>query len=239
MGLKGQRNGFTLIELLVVIAIIAILAAILFPVFLSAKKKANQARCLSNLKQIGTATRLYLDNYSGRYMYAFWGTTGTFVTALQPYCRSRAIFICPSGGNRASAYNLRNMNAPDGYWEYGRYYPDNPQNEYDRSHYGMNAFMSGATPGTWNGQMDPKPPTDSMVRRPTRVILFCDATFLHAHGYWPGLIGPASVRHNNGLVLVLADCHAQWIPARELLFLTRIPGLPEPEDHIWRWDYRY
>src|ERR671934_1073768 len=61
------RSGFTLIELLVVIAIIAILAAILFPVFAQAREKARQAGCLSNLKQIGTATMLYVQDYDETY----------------------------------------------------------------------------------------------------------------------------------------------------------------------------
>ena len=57
------KKGFTLIELLVVIAIIAILAAILFPVFAQAREKARQTSCLSNMKQLGTATQLYMDDY--------------------------------------------------------------------------------------------------------------------------------------------------------------------------------
>jgi prepilin-type N-terminal cleavage/methylation domain-containing protein len=58
-GIIEQRRGFTLIELLVVIAIIAILAAILFPVFAQAREKARQTSCVSNLKQIGTALQMY------------------------------------------------------------------------------------------------------------------------------------------------------------------------------------
>src|SRR5260221_14333659 len=62
-----QQRGFTLIELLVVIAIIAILAAILFPVFAQAREKARQASCQSNLKQIGIALKMYVQDYDERW----------------------------------------------------------------------------------------------------------------------------------------------------------------------------
>ena len=63
MQISAQRRGFTLIELLVVIAIIAILAAILFPVFAQARDKARSVSCLSNMKQLGLALTMYLQDY--------------------------------------------------------------------------------------------------------------------------------------------------------------------------------
>src|SRR5689334_14138684 len=72
---RAPRAGFTLIELLVVIAIIAILAAILFPVFAQAREKARQATCTSNLKQIGLGTMMYAQDYDETY-FSGWGPNG-------------------------------------------------------------------------------------------------------------------------------------------------------------------
>ena len=71
-----SERGFTLIELLVVIAIIAILAAILFPVFAQAREKARQASCLSNCKQIGTASNMYVQDYDETFPSHKWNIQG-------------------------------------------------------------------------------------------------------------------------------------------------------------------
>lgn len=71
-----RANAFTLIELLVVIAIIAILAAILFPVFASAREKARQTACLSNTKQIGTAVSMYVQDYDESLPMGGWSAAG-------------------------------------------------------------------------------------------------------------------------------------------------------------------
>jgi prepilin-type N-terminal cleavage/methylation domain-containing protein/prepilin-type processing-associated H-X9-DG protein len=98
-----SRKGFTLIELLVVIAIIAILAAILFPVFAQAREKARQTSCLSNLKQTGTATLMYVQDYDETFPLSIYlatennkACTFTFYNALIPYQKSADVMKCPS-----------------------------------------------------------------------------------------------------------------------------------------------
>src|SRR5512144_498244 len=82
-----KRRGFTLIELLVVIAIIAILAAILFPVFAQAREKARQISCLSNIKQIGLGVLMYAQDYDETYPFA-WGQTGAWYESVDPYIKN-------------------------------------------------------------------------------------------------------------------------------------------------------
>ncbi|MCX7598723.1 MAG: DUF1559 domain-containing protein, partial [Armatimonadetes bacterium] len=108
-----MRKGFTLIELLVVIAIIAILAAILFPVFARAREKARQTSCLSNIKQITLAALMYIQDYDERWTASRLSTTnppapgGPYATPycgtiywwwdmVKPYVKNDQIIICPS-----------------------------------------------------------------------------------------------------------------------------------------------
>ena len=94
------KNAFTLIELLVVIAIIAILAAILFPVFAQAREKARSISCLSNLKQLGTGMMMYTQDYDENMCSPFVGAPGplalTWDRLIQPYIKSTQIIACPS-----------------------------------------------------------------------------------------------------------------------------------------------
>src|SRR4028118_1248712 len=95
------RKGFTLIELLVVIAIIAILAAILFPVFARARENARRASCQSNLKQIGLGVMQYTQDYDELMPRPWYGTSATdtdpkWVDVIQPYVKSTQLFTCPS-----------------------------------------------------------------------------------------------------------------------------------------------
>ena len=91
---KAKRSGFTLIELLVVIAILAILAAILFPAFARARENARRTSCLSNVKQMGLGLMQYTQDYDETLPYYI--NVGVWQDTLQPYIKSRQVFICPS-----------------------------------------------------------------------------------------------------------------------------------------------
>jgi prepilin-type N-terminal cleavage/methylation domain-containing protein len=93
-----RRHGFTLIELLVVIAIIAILAAILFPVFAKAREKARQTACLSNVKQIVLGCLMYAQDYDERTVSGsgYQNSSINWELKVEPYMKNWQIFVCPS-----------------------------------------------------------------------------------------------------------------------------------------------
>lgn len=101
MSSQVGRGAFTLIEMQVAIAIIAVLAAILFPVFARAREKGRQATCLSNLKQIGLALEMYVQDYDETLPYHLisidmGGTYVNWLSGVEPYCRNARVFECPS-----------------------------------------------------------------------------------------------------------------------------------------------
>jgi len=109
-----MRRGFTLIELLVVIAIIAILAAILFPVFARAREKARQSSCLSNVKQICVAILSYAQDWDERLPMCRWhdGTTWRgFREEVMPYMKSTQILVCPSDSGASISYGASCSNS--------------------------------------------------------------------------------------------------------------------------------
>ncbi len=129
----SNRRAFTLIELLVVIAIIAILAAILFPVFAQAREKARQTSCVSNLKQLGTAANMYVQDYDETLPLSVPDNTrGSFTTpadrnatsavglvrrqsywsnSIQPYVKNWGVDVCPSAPDDTSDFNVSRAQA--------------------------------------------------------------------------------------------------------------------------------
>jgi prepilin-type N-terminal cleavage/methylation domain-containing protein len=191
---RRKRPGFTLIELLVVIAIIAILAAILFPVFAQARESARKASCMSNGNQLGKATMMYVQDYDETYYphrhNCAGGTncnpllleaqfapqiTGAamsryfWISMLQPYVKNYQVFKCPSNPKAWVGGGPDNcQSAGCGGQGYG-----------GENSYGHNdLWMSPAAPFTGG----PAGPAVAMaqVERPASVILLCDATYYGA-----------------------------------------------------------
>jgi prepilin-type N-terminal cleavage/methylation domain-containing protein/prepilin-type processing-associated H-X9-DG protein len=116
------RNGFTLIELLVVIAIIAILAAILFPVFAKVREKARQTSCASNEKQIGLAITQYVQDYDERYPAREYNNTAaqSWRLAISPYVKSKGVF---AADGFSTSYACNYNSAPYFNQDWGNMYP--------------------------------------------------------------------------------------------------------------------
>jgi len=191
--MNPKRSGFTLIELLVVIAIIAILAAILFPVFARAREKARQTSCLANLKQIGLAVQMYADDWDETLPYYQRPFGATWYGDLQPYMKNRGITVCPS--------------KPE--W-----------NESDPTHkvgYGLNEVVFPAGPPA--GSHFPPPVALAQIDYPAETIGGADKDQGNVRCIGPSFAGSATwpynvdTRHNDGANFFFLDGHAKWMGA--------------------------
>lgn len=243
----SKRRGFTLIELLVVIAIIAILAAILFPVFAKAREKARQTSCLSNIRQIGTAALQYIQDYDGKWFLrcssppstgiAAWDTGGNlfyFPEYCQPYAKNTQLFRCPSR-NQCRLWNMNYWNPNTLAIEY-----DSPNSIHGNCSYGFNC-----------GLIDWNPPyllTDADMQRPATMIWLGDM----ARGVdWDGRISPcgwwhdgycnpagdtAGTTHNMGANYGFFDGHAKWLKPTAAGY-SAAPGVDQ--DRAFQiWNFR-
>jgi prepilin-type N-terminal cleavage/methylation domain-containing protein/prepilin-type processing-associated H-X9-DG protein len=200
----GTRRGFTLIELLVVIAIIAILAAILFPVFARAREKARQTSCLSNMKQIALATDMYTVDYDECYpmsIYLGGMQVITFYHAIMPYMKNAQILQCPSEGERirmAEIQALLPVPLAGGLTAVG--YNGN----YAVFEDGPNNPLTGANDAVVN---------QTRLTYPAETIVMADGEIEGAPVLFNSPVVPA---HNEGFNAAFADGHAK--------FTKTIPG---------------
>jgi type II secretion system protein G len=189
-----MRRGFTLIELLVVIAIIAILAAILFPVFARAREKARQTSCLSNVKQLALGLDMYMTDADDTFPPAVYGTPTlsqcwTTMELLAPYLKSAQIERCPSDPD-GSVYFAMGPSLIPGTARYS---------------YGWNkalmAYRLSIMPmGTIR--------TLAEVPYPSETTTFFD-------GHMRGMGVYTAFRHNGGANVAFVDGHAKWYGATQ------------------------
>jgi len=213
--MKRRVSGFTLIELLVVIAIIAILAAILFPVFARAREKARQTSCLSNQKQIALALLMYSQDVDERFPAVYNDNVpaiGRYIWAdcIAPYVKNREIFSCPGGPNDV---NVGSSGSIQG------------------TRYSMNMVHNWGWPedcASWSGDIV-YPIKQSMIKFPAEFV-FCfessNCWWCHwlSHAGWNatttssdgmvlvGVLGETIYpRHNGGCNISFVDGHAKWM----------------------------
>jgi len=219
-----RRAGFTLIELLVVIAIIAILAAILFPIFLSAKEHGRQARCLSNLTQLGRALRLYGDDWDSRFptVRCCCGETppGTFLNwsgsketggdtkpelgQLYPYIKNIGVYLCPTDRGRP-ATNCPKLTIPEG-WPKTQSSLLAMQKRYPLS-YSMNITLSWRNMETLQKPGQPNSGSNDFNLR--------DFDASRDPYDLPDKV------HYNGTTMLFCDLRAKWQSATEILTAIR------------------
>ena len=205
---RSRRSAFTLIELLVVIAIIAILAAILFPVFARARENARRSSCQSNLKQIGLGMLQYTQDYDEKYLEQTItsdpNTVVHFGDVLQPYIKSKQLFVCPSA--KGATYEIS-----AGYPGSGDYTWKNtisPTNQFSSS-YEMNNQVEGSSL--------------SEVQYPTLTPLFFDgAKASGVGGLSPDILDAR--RHLEGSNFAFADGHVKFQNAGQIVNLDFLPS---------------
>ena len=202
------RRGFTLIELLVVIAIIAILAAILFPVFAKAREKARQTACLSNVKQLALAEVQYAQDYDECMVptYCVLPTVG-FPQLLMPYTKNSQIFACPSDSTPWVAYTV-NLSYISNYYVH------------------VQLDYAGCAPTPMAAVPHPSdtigfaPNSDGNPAGPGCQL----TTGTYGNSYSTGYTPWARVnltRHNGGSNYEFVDGHAKWLNPGEAMDMTK------------------
>ena len=235
------NKGFTLIELLVVIAIIAILAAILFPVFAQAREKARATSCLSNCKQMGLGISMYVQDYDESFMTTYDSVQNLdFMDLAKPYIKANQLYVCPNSlvttypdGSPAKSYSMNSELGWQGDEKMPRVLADIP-------HSADTIIAADATQiqggGTWSDlgasykpRMWSKPGQDGVElddfwnsdnvsldnRVTTPQAATCATPFKDGSPYseWFNVCGPQNLafRHQGGANMVFSDGHAKYL----------------------------
>lgn len=199
---RTKRRGFTLIELLVVIAIIAILAAILFPVFARARENARRASCMSNYKQISLGLMQYVQDYDEKFPLAYHNVTpisnSGWAFFIQPYMKSVQVFQCPSEP-------LAGVSDPT-------------QQQY--SDYAINAATAGRTVTLHQAQFTSPANTVLVLENLSSYPSYQIARMaLGYNDFWVAIYGTTPIiqtkqgltRHLEGSNYAFADGHVKWL----------------------------
>ncbi len=191
-----RKNGFTLIELLVVIAIIAILAAILFPVFARAREKARQASCSSNVKQLMLGVLMYVQDYDEKTPIADSHTGGDFnwTNFVMPYVKNQQLWYCPSQGHGTNPLPLSGCaSCGGGGWTNTVMVDYNPPN----CDFGL-AMAKVVAPAS----------TAYLLEnwRACQCVTRCSGSLTADQGSWTSMQFP----HNEGQNTGYADGHVKW-----------------------------
>jgi prepilin-type N-terminal cleavage/methylation domain-containing protein/prepilin-type processing-associated H-X9-DG protein len=258
-----RRRAFTLIELLVVIAIIAILAAILFPVFAQAREKARQATCASNLKQLGFAVNMYQQDYDSTYPNYQCRCGWLWTTQIHPYVKNDGVFKCPSARNCVPACGapanqiftfpvdpLCTGGAGGGTNTVSR----GPCTSYQITNF-FGAERNGCFPTANFSARD-----DASVTRPADLVFAYDANgngnlwrpahvnsrpasgtvpmYTDACPGQPATAGAFYAWHNDGANVLFADSHVKWAKGQSISHLAANayikPSSIWPDDNNWK-----
>ena len=196
-----MRRGFTLIELLVVIAIIAILAAILFPVFARAREKARQTTCLNNVKQLALGLLMYAQDYDERFPHGYvYGTgpeAGGWYTFIGPYIKNTQILICPSQNVTVTC-------------------------SYGVSYNNMFTDTTSGPRGCKLGAIDA--PAEALLLGETATAAGGSTWYYYSPKRYPYPYDvapynriPNPGRHNDGSNVAFADGHAKWVASQTMI----------------------
>jgi prepilin-type N-terminal cleavage/methylation domain-containing protein/prepilin-type processing-associated H-X9-DG protein len=230
-----RKRAFTLIELLVVIAIIAILAAILFPVFAQAREKARGASCLSNTKQIGLAISMYTQDYDE--VLPMGGNGGPTLQNrwyhwVKAYQTNRQINVCPSApGQRPGDYDVGgygcNINVM-GWGNFPVHTGAGPGRRLAEITDVAGTFVIsdcsqckktviGQDPQTWNSHIDPARPSCDWQTTPPGAWDNDRYVAYNAHDSWGNESRRPMPRHNGGSNVIYADGHAKFSRLEQFL----------------------